>query len=148
MILLYANLHEVRYVDYKPRHCIGYQAKYLSRGMIQYCDGVILFGCSGYTGTEKIAWDKLYKPKTYPFVEHHIDEYWIETYRRAGHDFVDMESYHVKKLCKELNVPFESVRYIVDRCGKRCVPWGINHFWLKYQHRRMQLKFNEYLREL
>jgi nucleoside phosphorylase len=60
---------------------------------------------------------------------------------------VDMESWYVGKLCNEVVIPFTSIRYIIDRCHRRCKPPIINHFWRKYQHKRMQIRFNNLLRE-
>jgi hypothetical protein len=54
---------------------------------------------------------------------------------------VDMESWFVGRMCNDYNVPFISVRYIIDRCDRRCKPFGFNHFWRKKQHRIMQKRF-------
>lgn len=61
---------------------------------------------------------------------------------------IDTESYFIGKRCKDLDIKFVSVRYIIDRCDQRAAPWGVNHFWRMYQHRRMQEKFQEILNEL
>ena len=147
MILLYANESEVRYVTYEPKYCIGYRAEDLDKhiDIIGQADEVILFGCSGYTGLKNIAWNRLYTQQTFPYVHCRVDEEWVDNFRYTNDMLVDLESYHVYNLCKEMDVPFKSIRYIIDRCDRRCVPRGINHFWRKYQHRRMQLMFNKYL---
>ncbi len=62
-----------------------------------------------------------------------------------GYCYVDQESYHVGKLCQTLGVEFISVRYMIDRCDRKAMPIGANHFWRKWQHKRMQLKFNKWL---
>lgn len=132
MILLYANEYEVRYVTYKPRYFIGLGAKVLGHRelLIRRADQVILFGCSGWRGKRKVArFNRLY-------------EWSINSYA-----LVDMESQQVYEMCKKYNVPFKSIRYIIDLDRGRVMPWGINHFWRIYQHRRMQLKFNKYSRD-
>ena len=131
MILLYANEFEVKYVDYEPKYCIGLGAVYLNIGDLEWlknADSVILFGCSGWQGC-RIKWDEFYE--------------WYPKSR-----LVDIESERVAELCANHRVSFRSIRYIIDRDRGRVMPWGINHFWRKYQHRRMQLKFNKYLEKL
>lgn len=130
MILLYANEFEVKYVDYEPKYFIGLGAKVLGHRelLISAADQVILFGCSGWQGC-RIKWDEFYE--------------WYPKSR-----LVDMESERVAELCANHRVSFRSIRYIIDRDRGRVMPWGINHFWRKYQHRRMQLKFNKYLEKL
>jgi len=133
MILLYANEDEVRYVKYYFRVCIGLRAEFINNPTIQYLISrhgkVVLFGCSGWRGSRKSAeFDKLY--------------HWDRTL------LVDMESEIVEKLCKNLGVKFTSIRYIIDLDRGKVMPTGINHFWRKFQHRRMQLKFNKYLENL
>ena len=133
MILLYANPYEVRHVTYKPKRCIGLKAKHLrvNESIIKNADQVILFGCSGWRG-ERVPWSNLYQWNCFKF----------------NNFLVDMESQQVFDLCEKYNVPFRSIRYIIDRDRGRVMPWGINHFWRKFQHRRMQLKFNKYLERL
>jgi len=127
LILLYANPHEVKYVNYETKICIGFGAVDLRYWQIRYADQVILFGCSGWRGN-RVKWNKLYQ--------------W-----RIGGLLKDMESHKVWKICRKYNIPFKSIRYIIDRDRGRVTLWGINHFWRKYQHRRMQLKFNKYLED-
>ena len=138
MILLYANPSEVKYVNYKSKYCIGLMAEnmgkhnndmFLKNLIFNGNKEVILFDCSGWRGSRKSAeFDKLY--------------HWDRTL------LVDMESEIVEKLCKNLGVKFTSIRYIIDLDRGKVMPTGINHFWRKFQHRRMQLKFNKYLENL
>lgn len=132
MILLYADSHEVKYVDYEPKICIGVKAEKLNsivRMRIKLHDRVVLFGCSGWQANKNQAqFNKLYKWDGYPLV--------------------DMESEKVYELCKKIGVKFTSIRYIIDLDRGKVMPIGINHFWRIYQHRRMQLKFNKYWRIL
>jgi nucleoside phosphorylase len=60
---------------------------------------------------------------------------------------VDTESHHVGGICNYLKIPFVSIRYAIDKIDKKCKPAGINHFWRKYQHYRMQTKFNRMLKD-
>ena len=57
MILLYANEHEVRHVDYEPSYNIGLKCRHLwfFESVIKDSDGVILFGCSGWRGEKSAA---------------------------------------------------------------------------------------------
>ena len=143
MILLYASPHEVKYISYQPMICIGVGATQLERYrcVIEKADEVILFGSCGYTGDERIDYGKLIELKEYIHVPEPVDSEWRDYYQVMGYLYVDMESYQVNKLCKELGVPFRSIRYVMDRCGRRCVLWGYNHFWRIRQHKKMQLKF-------
>ena len=131
MILFYANEFEVKYVNYKPKCYIGVGAENLRncKMVIKNADLVLLFGCSGWRG-KRIKWNRLYQ------------------WSPDNNQLVDMESYWVWQMCKKYDTPFKSIRYIIDRDRGRVMPWGINHFWRKYQHRRMQLKFNKYLEKL
>ena len=133
MVLFYANFYEVKYIDYEPSCYIGLGAKFLDNceEVVKNADSVILFGCSGWKG-ERVKWSNLYQWNCFRF----------------NNFIVDMESQQVSDLCEKYGVPFKSIRYIIDRDRGRVMPWGINHFWRKYQHRRMQLKFNKYLEGL
>ena len=123
MILLYANPIEVKYVDYEPKVCIGYKAKYLSRvSLFQDEDEIILFGMGG--GSRRMQLDKLY--------------HWWEV--------IDMESPIVQEYCWDKQLYFKSIRYIIDYDRDKVMPTGINWAWRKFQHKRMQRKFNEYLK--
>ena len=139
MILLYANEDEVRYVDYEPKRCIGIYAHILLDQCffpnflygIPFPKEFILFGCSGWRGSRKAAkYNRLYK------------------WRPDSPYLVDMESKKVYDECKKHNIKFTSIRYIIDLDRGKVMPTGINHFWRKFQHRRMQLKFNKYLENL
>jgi hypothetical protein len=64
-------------------------------------------------------------------------------------DFVvDMESGKLARCCFMEMIPFISIRYITDRCEKRVMPWGINHFWRIYQDWRMQRMFDRLMMEV
>lgn len=58
---------------------------------------------------------------------------------------VDQESANIAKICFDNGIPFQSIRYVIDGCHRRIIPKGINHFWRKFQHRRMQLKMDRLL---
>jgi len=150
MILLYASLHEVRYVTRGDRYCIGYRAEHLKiyETLIRYSDYVILFGCSGWLGGER-RWDDLIELKRIIYIPEpvHTEEQ-VHQCKYLNYYLVDLESYQVSEMCKKHNVPFKSIRYIIDRGDKKVMPTGINHFWRKYQHKRMQLKFNKYMEGL
>ena len=53
---------------------------------------------------------------------------------------VDQESFILAQWCKERGIKFQSVRYIIDKCG-RMYPPVVNHFWRKRQHKKMQEAF-------
>ena len=134
MILLYANEDEVRYVDYRPRLYIGLNSRYLLMEStlltLKNAKEVILFGCAGWRGKRKdVRFNQLYE--------------WTQS-----NNVVDMESQRVYNLCRKYGTKFTSIRYIIDLDRGKVMPTGINHFWRKFQHRRMQLKFNKYLENL
>jgi hypothetical protein len=94
--------------------------------------GVTIFG-SGYTANRKV--DTLQDVNT--IIENHSDVF-----------IVDQESSHVGEICNKYEIPFISVRYIIDKCHKKCMPIGINHFWRKFQHKRMQQKMSKVLNDI
>ena len=177
MILLYADPHEVRYVDY----CLGWDRMHIEIGaphintkMVKYVlsqhKRVILFGSSGLVqdnyccitdwDTHKVPYDEFIIPYNWNGIKvdgeccagytskHPVKEQWERGWLRNKRVMVvDMESAIVAKVCQGLGVKFTSVRYIIDKCDRKCMPIGINHFWRKFQHRRMQLKFNRWLNE-
>lgn len=173
MILLYASPHEVKYVTYEPKYNIGVGAKLLEQSWllqktIKYSNHVILFGSSGLTmkydccitdwDRNKVPLDEFIIPRTWNGIKvdgkccagytskRTVKEQWErEWLAKKRVMVVDQESAVVAKLCQKLGVKFTSVRYIIDRCDKRVMPMGINWAWRKYQHRRMQLKFNDWL---
>ena len=55
---------------------------------------------------------------------------------------VDQESYILGEWCATRGIKFQSVRYITDKC-KRIYPRGINYFWKRRQHKKMQRRFLE-----
>jgi len=129
MILLYANPIEVRYVDYEPKYCIGINAGLLKSfflyDYVKYSGRpeIILFGMAG--GSRNMEVDKLYD--------------WREV--------VDMESVIVSQACDAYYIPFRSIRYIIDYNREKVMSTGINWAWRRYQHYRMQHKFNRWLHE-
>ena len=149
MLLLSANEHEVEYVNYKPKYWIGMRAKYLKycELRIKNSDLVILFGSSGWLGPKR-KWNELIEledPRFVPFAIRRRD--WCSHFRHKNYMLVDMESWQVWNMCKKYNIPFKSIRYIIDRGDKKVMPWGINRFWKKYQHKRMQKQFTKYLED-
>ena len=175
-ILLYASEDEVKYIDYEPKICIGVKA--VDLGLLlevtfKY-DSVILFGCSGLTGSHIKRWKikHLHTPLTwmyhgdeisvnYCFPEltntlHFYDPaygYTVSQRQSKGVQslpfiVVDQESYHVARLCQRLEKKFVSVRYIIDMCDKKVYPPVINYFWRKFQHKRMQSRMNKILEAL
>ena len=172
MILLYTNPVEIKYVKFHTMVCIGIGAKYLhnsfNRKYFANQDKIILFGSCGRLDSNLRDYGELIIPGAWSDGEGYVyihwnmkrpfDSYGITTdhkvqykwerkaWAERGFYCVDQESYHVAKLCKELDVEFVSVRYMIDRCDRKCMPIGINHWWRKYQHKRMQLKFNEWLK--
>jgi len=167
MILLCADPAEVKWVNYGNKLCIGVGAKHIDHYKLALManDKVILFGSCGRLDSNLRDYGKLIIPigwfnqdmqlivvagdHGYGITTNHSVKYKWERQLLFNQniDCVDQESYHVAKLCKELNVPFLSVRYMIDRCDRKAMPTGINHFWRMWQHKRMQLKFNEWLRE-
>jgi len=175
MILLYASPHEVKWVDYVPRYCIGVGAtrfkgqwrRFESRVVMHLdkADKVVLFGSCGRLDSNLRDFGELIIPRGwfnqnrqlivvagergYGITTDHSVKYKWERQSLFDQniDCVDQESYHVGKLCQELGVPFVSVRYMIDRCDRKAMPTGVNHFWRMWQHKRMQLKFNQWLRE-
>jgi len=164
MILFYSDVNEVKWVDYRPKYCIGIRAKYLTLHINHLPDKVILFGSCGRLDSNLRDYSELIIPAGWTNKEKWIytdgnDGYGVTTDHSVKHKwerqalslqgfrYVDQESYHVAKLCQKLGVEFISVRYMIDRCDRKAMPIGINHFWRKYQHKRMQLKFNKWLEE-
>jgi len=150
MKLLYAHPSEVKYVKYPWKYCIGIGGNLINEEMklmIKSSPEIVLFGSCGYTGLNNdFKWNSLVELKEIPVVWHSVKTMADrEYYLYNGYLFVDQESFIVKEICDKYNVPFRSIRYISDRCNKRVYPWGFNHFWRKFQDRRMQLKFNEWV---
>ena len=147
MILLYAHPGEVKYVYYEPKMCIGVGATQLEN--VELCvknfEFVILFGSSGWLGSRKNApINQLITKTNFLYVPEPVhDDKWIHHFRYFKYYLVDMESYQVKNMCDKYNINFKSIRYVIDFCDKKVMPIGINHFWRKWQHKRMQEKFNE-----
>ena len=174
MILLYANQHEVKYVDYSPKVCIGVGTEKLNsivRMRIKLHNRVILFGSSGLVqdyyccvtdwDKHKVSYDKFIIPDNWNGIKvdgkccagytsnHSVKEQWErEWLAKKQVMVVDQESAVVAKICQDIGIKFTSVRYVIDRLDRKCMPMGINHFWRIYQHRKMQLKFNKYLEDL
>jgi hypothetical protein len=73
-------------------------------------------------------------------------------YRRSDFSLlqfvVEMESNRLAMICQNECIPFYSIRYITDRCEKRVMLWGINHFWRIYQDWRMQRMFDRLMMEV
>jgi len=172
MILLYVSPHEVKWVDYDNKVCIGIKADRIhgifQRALsneIKRSNKVILFGSCGRLDSNLRDYGELIIPGSWYInslegitvnaigpractMDHSVKEKWERKLLfYLGFYCVDQESYHVGKLCQGLGVPFVSVRYMIDRCDRKAMPIGINHFWRRYQHRRMQLRFNKWLRE-
>jgi len=63
-------------------------------------------------------------------------------------NIVDRESAHVIKRCHEVGVPVIVIRYISDKCDKKLMPMGINHFHRKYHEWKMQQRMNLILKDL
>lgn len=168
MILLYASSYEAKYVDYEPKYCVGVgnQLAGLHAFLMGY-GSVILFGSSGLIAPPSFIendYGILLEPSIwyneegdYIELEHGIgkgvtteqpvkSKFYKEILRAGAYFCCDMESYHVAKICKEAGVKFRSIRYVIDRCDEKIMPAGINWAWRKYQHKRMQLKFNEWLK--
>lgn len=61
---------------------------------------------------------------------------------------VEMETFLLRLKCDVGSIPIVSVRYISDRCEKRVMPWGINHYWRIYQDWRMQRMFDKLMMEV
>ena len=161
MILLYASPHEVKYVDCEPKICIGVGAKYLGQ-IFKDTDLAVLFGsCGSYPF---MNYKNFVIPSRFYYRDKSIDinhrlttGYYGRTVDKSFKGNVkylpfsavfDMESYHVAKFCQERNIPFVSIRYIIDFHGKRVMPRGFNYFWREFQHKRMQRKFNKLLETL
>ena len=168
MILLYADPAEVKWVDYEPKLYIGFRANRLEYLPYYFekvgVDKVILFGTYGRLDSNLRDYNELIIPGMWSdgtdwLYINDNGNYGITSDRSIKHKWerdalfsqgfyiVDQESFHVAKLCKELDVEFISVRYMIDRCDRKAMPIGINHFWRMYQHKRMQLKFNKWLEE-
>ena len=60
----------------------------------------------------------------------------------------DMESNMVAYYCQQKNIPLSIVRYVINTCYKRLMPFGLNHFWRKWQHKARQEEFNELMENL
>ena len=143
-----------------------------SCGMLQ--NKKILYSCNGDIGSEKvIKLDRLIAPKRWLMDDIEMEDKAIEVDRildvpqcDAGITLdssvrkkekanlieiypdvliVDQESYILGKWCQDWGIKFQSVRYVIDKCG-RIYPPVWNKIWKKRQHRKMQLKFLEVLR--
>jgi len=75
--------------------------------------------------------------------EAHLIKYKKSTYTVV----VDQETTKFGRICIEAEIKWQSVRYVIDGCFRRIVPPGINHFWRKHQHKRMQKKMEALLNE-
>jgi hypothetical protein len=174
ILLLYADNSEVKQMDYKYMWCIGLGAKRLPmfEESIKDFAGVVLFGSCGllkeyYKGKydrfivpdkwisdagDIIKTDDLLKLTrmgtglTWPgsVRSKHLTEYVKTTYPEAM--CVDQESFIVAKYCQERQIPFISVRYVIDRCNRKVMLPAFNYFWRRNQHKRMQRKFNELIK--
>ena len=63
-------------------------------------------------------------------------------------NIIDMESAFVIRTCNQYQIPIIVIRYVSDRCDKKLMPVGINHFHRKWHAKRMQSKMNAILRAL
>jgi len=151
MILLYSSEKEVQYIQFQPRYYIGIGAYQLPsiECIIKDADKVVLFGSSGWLGPRfKAPINKLIAKKYFAYIPEPIHEKYIaDSYREIGYYIVDCESWQVWDICKKYNKPFKSIRYIIDLGDRKLMPIGINHFWQKYQHHKMQNLFNKYISE-
>ena len=138
-----------------------------SCGMLQ--NKKIYYSCNGDTGWEKvIKLDRLIAPRKWLPSEEL--QYPIETdrildvpqcdlgltvdysvrkteKRRLVKQFpdaliVDQESYILGKWCADRHIRFQSVKYVIDKCG-RIYPPVWNKIWKRRQHKKMQEKFLE-----
>jgi hypothetical protein len=162
-ILVYANWHEVQYIDYSPK--ISFRETKAFPPFPEYQP--ILFGCSGLLSRERRYARNLfnvscifYKNKTLQLAGSLIfeniysfhsdvpvhDKYKVFAIRELHPDavFVDMESGILAEQIPNLQV----IRYAIDRCDKRMYPPVINYFWRKYQHHKMQFYMENYLKGL
>jgi len=150
---------------------IEYQIKNTSN--LQFA---ILFGSAGLTNW-KLDYSKLYAPKKFwhtlyckyyhidgllltplinyvQVIEEGITNFYESTHKKALRiefecfNIVDMESAFVIKTCNDYEIPIIVIRYISDKCDKKLMPVGINHFHRKWHAKRMQKKMNNILRAL
>jgi len=187
--LLYANYHEVKYINYSPAIPLDRDDILRIWKKKDRINFAILFGCCGLLqskyskSSKRIPLKKFVVPLSWvnfdgreigtsvpngvkwtnELVGKYVGacgigytsdisiKYRYEVNRiiaEANALVVDQESYKVLKMCRELLVPAISIRYVIDKCDKRVMPPGINHFWRMFQHYRMQKKMEELLNEL
>jgi len=140
-LLLYASPAEVKYVDYEPKFCIGVGATNIPSGLIGSGRDLILFGSCGLLGVH--PYDEFIQ-EGFICVDHSIKNLAESLFLvwNTGGKAVEQES-------EKIGAPLKHhVRYVIDRCYKKCMPWGINHFWRIWQHRKMQIKFNKWIKEI
>ena len=139
-LVLYATPDEVRYIDYEPKFCIGVRAVNVPSGLMGTGRDLVLFGSCGLIG--KHPYSELIIDSDFYCAKHSVVDR-IETLKLnfKGYLAVEQESENIGNPLKH------HVRYVIDRCYKKCMPWGINHFWRIFQHRRMQKKFNKWIKE-
>jgi len=177
ILLVTAHPHERKYITYQPQCGIDEMQNYKPEGVILFgCSGLLqdhlwVDDCEYWYP----QLDQLYSPKMWVNGNHlnvMTDEIITRGIDFSGDGFsaprplhtkedrllinnvfpaavvVDLETVKTGLLCREQGYKFQSVRYIIDRCDRKCAPTVINHFWRKWQHRRMQLKFQEVLNGL
>ena len=66
----------------------------------------------------------------------------------SNYNIVDLESFYIVELCQKYDLPCAVIRYGIDYCDKKIMPLGINHFYRKYIHRKMQRKMSLILEAL
>ena len=162
-IILYANDIEIKYMQNRiPKLCVGYQAVLLSECItaIKNAKRVVLFGTCGLVGhhplnmfVAPIKWIgysgrciTLNRGMPYiGYTSYHSVKTKSERKELEKKKVlvVDQESYIVGRACELVYVDFISIKYIIDKCDRRAVPYGINHYWREHQHKRMQKLFDE-----
>ncbi len=149
ILVVYGNPLEGKYLKYQHKKCIGCGGHEIDIDLRQY-RRVILFGTCGAL-------------KPYPLDEFIID---TEPFRKfvcvdsPVHDkkradgireryphakAVEMEHDSLRLACDDAGVPLTICKFVSDFCDRKAKPWGINHFWRKYQLWRMQKKFDGFM---
>jgi len=145
MVLVYANQIEIRHINATiTKICIGLGAKNLHVLDNYHPDKVLLFGSCGDLGRHEtnIFYTDIKKIISTPYTVHEKER---RIFSSDEFDVCDMETDLVYDYCHARDIEFKIYRYIIDRCDRRVMPWGINHFWRDWQHYKMQTKFDQML---
>jgi hypothetical protein len=153
-LVLYAVPAEARWLRYEPKFCIGVKGNLMTEDtlLLREPSRVILFGSCGLLyrnlSLDEFVVDRIpflkFAGAQRPIRTKELAELYRDLEPVAG--AVEMEITRVWSICKALKVPLFVVKYPIDRCDKKAMPIGLNHFWRIFQHWRMQRRFDQFMK--